>query len=167
MNMTTPTTYPVAFNFDRAMPTAWSKELAAAAHGIQHFTANFQGSVTREQLMILTGSNDPKPFLGVSIGYFEHENVFGLSHAHGHLHNLCDAWKAQTSEVWKPRAVQDLDLDASVALLVAVSEAMNIEWELDNDYVDEDFIIRHRDAWHTFMERDQDLNEPAAVGLFK
>ena len=139
-------------DFDPAQSTGWYQSLMAAFPDDRKPTFWVMACMTLDEFKTMTGRDDILNNIGYVLEHYDGPGVFGADIASDQLDALCDAINEADGECWDPIDPEQLTTEEWQALLSVMKDTLSLDWEVQSDLVDEEFMTKNREKIDLFMK---------------
>ena len=153
--MNTPTRYHIVFTestSDPAAQTAWHQGIRETFPTDPPPQFRIEANMTAAEFRLMTGEPDPTPHLGYVIEHYDGPGVFSVDMAKHETDSLYQAINEADEERWLPIDTDELDPEGWQCLLDVMKATLSLDWEVQSDIVDANFVNSNRDKISRFMQ---------------
>ena len=157
--MSEATLFHVVFSesdYDPERETPWMKTLFESFP--QERQPKFWVSVemTEEEFQSMTGKDDIVNNIGYVEEHYDGPGVFGVDMALHEIDDLVDAINEADGHAWQLREHDDITPPGWQAMVEVMERTLDLDWDVQSEIVDGDFVDQHRDKIALFMEPASD-----------
>ena len=151
---TSDTVHSVVFNIgsDEIKDTAWWKAIHAAFDDDELIDVYVCANMTSEAIRKMTGQDDIGPSLGKLLEHYEGPGAYGIEFGLRDRDDLAEYIGRRTNEELEPTPEEMLDDDALGAVIDVITQTLDLNWKVEYDLVDEEFIEKNRQSIDMFMQ---------------
>lgn len=148
----------ISFNVapdDRPFPeNVLTAAVREAMPGIQRAHVAISGVMTLEDLRAAFPSQDPEGVMGISMQHYEGPSVLRPREAYNHVENLTTFINQHTTAQRRPRRRADISVGGYAGLLSICNEITDLDWRLQSELIDANFVCRRAAEIHALTELD-------------
>ena len=136
--------------------TAWRDAIDDAFDEGELTNVYVCANMTSEAIRKMTGQDDIGPSLGKLLEHYDGPGVYGMEFALHDRDDLAEYISIRTNEQLEPIPEEMLDDDALGAILDVITQTLDLDWKVQYDLVDEEFIEKNRQSIDMFMRPPTD-----------
>ena len=140
--------------------TAWRNAIHAAFDEDELINVYVCANMTSEAIRKMTGQDDIGPSLGKLLEHYDGPGAYGIELALRDREDLADHISRRINEQLQPIPEEMLDDDALGAVIDVITQTLGLDWKVQYDLVDEEFIEKNRQSIDMFMQPVTDDEEP-------
>ena len=131
--------------------TAWWKAIHAAFDDNELLDVYVCANMTSEAIRKMTGQDDIGPSLGKLLEHYEGPGAYGIEFGLRDRDDLAEYISRRTNEELEPTPEEMLDDNALGAVIDVITQTLDLDWKVQYDLVDEEFIEKNRQSIDMFM----------------
>ena len=131
--------------------TAWRNAVVDAFNEGELTDVYVCANMTSEAIKKMTGQDDISASLGKLLEHYDGPGAYGIEFALRDRDDLAEYINRLTDEQLEPIPEEMLDDDALGAVLNVVTQTLDLDWKVQYDLVDEEFIEKNRQSIDMFM----------------
>lgn len=150
---TSETVHSVVFTMssNEIKDTAWRKAIDEAFDEGELINVYVCANMTSEAIRKMTSQDDISLSLGKLLEHYDGPGVYGMEFALRDREDLAEYINTRTNEQLEPIPEEMLDDDALGAVIDVITKTLDLDWKVQYDLVNEEFIEKNRQSIDKFM----------------